>query len=135
MTKAKSPANPKPKKRTPKADKIGQTNTTLKKEAMLNALESVHGIVSDAARKANICRSTHYEWMGTDPEYKKAVIEIQDAQLDFTESMLYGQIAKGDTTAIIFHLKCQGKRRGYSETAKLEDDTKPQTAGFDWKPL
>jgi len=131
--KEETKANRKP--RPPKPDPVGQTNTTHKKEAMLNALEGSHGIVSNAARKANICRSTHYEWMGTDPEYKKAVIEIQDAQLDFTESMLYGQIAKGDTTAIIFHLKCQGKRRGYSETAKLEDESKPQTAGFDWKPL
>jgi len=111
------------------------TEPTPKKEAMLKALEITHGIVTKAAIKAGIDRGTHYDWMKSDEKYRASVIDIDESQLDYTEDMLYTLIGEGNVTAVLFHLKCKGKKRGYSETAKIEDESKPQTAGFDWKPL
>jgi hypothetical protein len=86
-----------------------------RKKAMLKALEKSLGIVTDAAREAGVERMTHYRWYHEDAEYKKAVDSIADMVLDFSESKLHKRIDAEDTTAIIFHLKTKGKRRGYIE--------------------
>jgi uroporphyrinogen-III decarboxylase len=86
-----------------------------KKEAMLVALENALGIVTTASKVAGIARITHYSWMRDDPEYKKAVEELLEVVLDFTESALHKRIKEGSDTAIIFHLKTKGRGRGYIE--------------------
>ena len=86
----------------------------IKKKAMLQALEKSLGIVTTAAKQVGIDRWNHYDWMKSDPEYKAAVDAIEDVALDFAESKLHAQIAKGDTTATIFYLNNKGKKRGYN---------------------
>ena len=86
---------------------------------MLTALESSLGIVTTAAKQAGINRSTHRNWMRSDPAYAEAAREIEDIALDFSESHLMSQIRAGNITAIIFFLKCKGKRRGYVERQEL----------------
>jgi len=93
---------------------MNQQNPTLKK-AMIDALVKSLGVVTTAAKIAGIDRSTHYEWLKTDDEYKTQVISIEDIAIDFAESKLHNQIEKGDTTATIFYLKTKGKKRGYIE--------------------
>ena len=90
------------------------SKTNIKKKAMLQALEKSLGIVTTAAKQVGIDRWTHYDWMKADPEYKAAVDAIEDVALDFAESKLHAQIAKGDTTATIFYLNNKGKKRGYN---------------------
>jgi len=85
------------------------------KNAMMEALKATHGNVSAAAAKVDISRKQHYEWLKTDPEYAQAVHDIQEGIVDFSESALLKQIKEGNIAAIIFHLKTQGKRRGYVE--------------------
>lgn len=82
---------------------------------MLIALEDHLGVVTNAARDAGIDRKTHYRWYESDPEYKEAVDDLQNVVLDFSEAKLFNRIEKEDTTAIIFHLKTKGKKRGYIE--------------------
>lgn len=86
---------------------------------MIAALEKNIGVVTPAAIAAGIDRSTHYEWLKTDPDYKHAVETLDNLSLDFSESKLYKNIAAGDTTAIIFHLKTKGKKRGYIERVQF----------------
>ena len=99
------------------------TQTTIKKTALLNALEKSMGVVSSACRMIGIERTTHYDWMKADPVYKKKVESIQDIVLDFAESSLHKQIKEGNTTATIFLLKCKGKSRGYIDKEIAPDTT------------
>jgi hypothetical protein len=93
------------------------------KKAMLEALEQSLGIVTSACKKVGIGRTTHYEWLKTDEDYKKAVNSIEDIALDFAESQLHLQIQEGSTTSTIFYLKTKGKKRGYVERTEVQQET------------
>jgi hypothetical protein len=90
-------------------------NLDSEKKAILNALEESCGVVSTACKSIGMPRSTFYNWLNTDSDFKAAVEELQEYALDVAESELHKLIKKGDTTAIIFYLKTKGKRRGYVE--------------------
>lgn len=87
---------------------------------MIAALEQSLGIVTTAAKAVGIDRTTHYDWLKSDEEYKAAVDSIQDITLDFAESQLHKQIKDGEVTSTIFYLKTKGKKRGYIE--RVEND-------------
>ena len=87
---------------------------------MLEALRKCLGIVSTACKNTGIDRGTHYDWLKADPNYASAVAELDNVVLDFAESQLHKQVGEGDTTAIIFLLKCKGKKRGYVEKTEVE---------------
>jgi hypothetical protein len=95
------------------------TNLTPKKELMLEALKKSLGIVTTACQNVGISRVTHYEWLNTDPEYKKSVEALDDVVLDFAESKLHQSINNGSDTATIFFLKTKGKKRGYIEKQEI----------------
>lgn len=90
------------------------------KKAIIAALEKSCGVVSTACNAIGMARSTFYEWLKTDPEFKEAVDDIQEYAIDIAESSLLKNIKEGDTTSIIFYLKTKGKKRGYVE--KTESD-------------
>ena len=94
-------------------DKNNKTDT--KKKAMIKALEKSLGIVTSACQSVGIHRSTHYDWIQADEEYRNAVEQISDIALDFAESKLHDNIKKEKETSIIFYLKTKGKARGYVE--------------------
>lgn len=115
------------------------TEVPVMKKAVLSALEANYGIVTDSCRKVGLARSTFYEWLKTDPDFKSAVDEIQDVALDFVEGKLFERIngvevVKGedkdgneityslppDTQAIGLYLKTKGKKRGYYEKQEIE---------------
>lgn len=109
-----------------------KTNTSNnKKEAMLEALDKSLGIVSTAAKMVGIDRSTHYAWMKSDKDYKKAVDSIQDGVLDFAESHLYKLVKEGNPAATIFLLKTRGKTRGYIERQEIEVQEKKPLSWLD----
>tara|TARA_R100000329_G_scaffold151474_1_gene147821 strand:- start:11749 stop:12129 length:381 start_codon:yes stop_codon:yes gene_type:complete len=94
-------------------------NPTLKK-AMLKALEKTMGVVSTASTMVGINRSTHYEWLKKDSEYKQKVDDLENLMLDFAETNLHQQIQEGNTTATIFLLKTRGRKRGYIERQNIQ---------------
>ncbi len=96
------------------------TNSDILKKAMLEALEKSLGVITSACKQVGIARSTHYEWYSKDKDYKKAVKEIENVALDFAESQLHKQIAKGNPLSTMFYLKCKGKKRGYIEQQELK---------------
>lgn len=94
-------------------------STEARKKAMLAALEKSLGVVTTAARQVGIERTTHYNWMKEDEDYKHAVESIDDVALDFAETKLHTLIQNEDTAATIFYLKTKGKKRGYIERQEV----------------
>lgn len=108
-----------------------------RKRLVLEKLYDSHGIITTATQNANIARSTFYEWLGSDEEFKAAVEAVNESAIDFVESKLFQkingiQVGKYDQdgelqvyeqppsdTAIIFYLKTKAKKRGYVERQEL----------------
>ena len=104
---------------------------TIKKANFLKALESTLGVVSPACKKADIARSTYYEWYSGDLDFRKAVDELKDVALDFAESQLFARMQAQSDASIIFYLKTQGKKRGYIERSEVElRQNKPDFSNF-----
>lgn len=95
------------------------TRSDIQKKALIDALEKSLGIVTTACRQVGIARSTHYQWMVDDEQYKASVDSIADIALDFAESKLHKSIENGSDTACIFYLKTKGKKRGYIERNEI----------------
>lgn len=116
------------KKKTPKTPKKTGLSLTKKrvirnKKNLLKALENCNGLVTTACKKAGLSRKTFYDYIAGDPDFHEAFIEIQEAQLDNSESKLHSLINQEEPSAIYFHLKCRGKERGYIERSQVEDVT------------
>jgi len=75
--------------------------------------------VSATCKSVLIGRRTFYNWCDTNPDFKQAIEDAAEAQLDFAESMLHKKIQDGSTPELIFYLKTKGKSRGYIETSEV----------------
>ena len=96
------------------------TKTDINKKAMIKALEKCMGIASTDCKMVGICRTSHYEWIIEDEQYRKDVESVQDMVIDFAESSLHRQIEEGNPTSTIFYLKTKGKKRGFVEKTEIE---------------
>ena len=110
---------------------VKTNKTKTKKEAMLEALEKSLGIVSTACKMVDMGRTTHYQWLKEDADYKKAVDSIQDSVLDFAESHLYKLVKECNPAATIFFLKTKGKKPGYIERQEIEIQEKKPLSWLD----
>ena len=86
-----------------------------KKEAFLSVLFNNEGNISKSCIKSNISRSSVYQWINEDDDFKDRVEQVGDELLDMVESALIQKIKDGNLTAIIFYLKTKGQGRGYIE--------------------
>lgn len=89
------------------------------KTNFLLALEKSLGVVQTACKKSGLSRTTYYNWRTKDPDFAKAVDEVQNVALDFAEDALFQSIQRGNVAAIIFYLKTKGKERGYVERQEI----------------
>jgi hypothetical protein len=129
-------------KTEPNSEEQTPHKLTLKKDAMLQALTTSLGNVTEAAAAVGMSRETHYDWLKNDPEYAAAVASLKNVALDFAESQLKklmegaerqalthdGEVVTikdaPNTSAVIFYLKTQGKQRGYIERQELSTEIK-----------
>jgi len=102
-------------KATPQTASAERESTTIRKAAMLKALEECLGVVSDAATMAGVHRDTHRIWMNTDADYASKVADLKTVAHDFGVSCLHKSMKRGNVAAIIFYLKTQCKHLGYVE--------------------
>lgn len=93
------------------------------KKALLVAMEKSLGIVTMACKNVGIGRTTFYNYMNNDEDFKNKIEELSDVALDFVESQLHVQIKGGNTSATIFYLKTKGKKRGYIERVEHKVET------------
>jgi hypothetical protein len=100
---------------------MSRTNKTQqKKKALLEALEKSLGVVTSACKIVGVDRTTFYTYVNEDPEFKKAVDDVENIALDFAESQLHKQIQNGEVSSTIFFFKTKGKKRGYVEKQEME---------------
>ena len=101
----------------------GKNTISKKKEQtaarIIAAIKESSGLLTLAAKKAELDYSTVWRYAQEYPSVKQAVTEAKEKMLDFTEGKLYEKIKAGDNTAIIFYLKTQGKARGYVERQEV----------------
>ncbi len=76
------------------------------------------GNISATCVALGIDRNTFYSWRENDERLAQMLDEIDESLIDFSESKLLEQINDGNLTAIIFHLKTKGKKRGYVEAVE-----------------
>jgi len=82
------------------------------------AIVKAFGNLSAASKSLGVDRVSLYRWIEQDG-LEQAVVEGRNSRLDFVEGKLDQKIDGGDTTAIIFFLKTQGKSRGYVERQEI----------------
>jgi predicted DNA-binding transcriptional regulator AlpA len=91
-----------------------------KKRRLLSALEQTGGLVATACQAVGISRAHFYNYLNDDKEFREKVKEVDEREIDFTESQLKANIREGKEASIFFHLKCKGKHRGYVEKTQME---------------
>jgi hypothetical protein len=94
-------------------------HTEHNKKEYLEALEKSLGVKTTACKVTGIGRTTVYDWIKDDQEFRNAVKEIEQVALDFVESKLFEQIRGNNTSSTIFYLKTKGKNRGYIERQEI----------------
>ena len=98
---------------------MGKKERTLKKDTLLQALESSLGIVSTACNRTGISRSSFYKWYKEDEEFRKKVDEIDNVKLDYVETKLFKNIENEKEKSIIFYLQHKGHKRGYVQRQNI----------------
>lgn len=95
----------------------------LKTDTVIDAIYEMHGNLTAVARKFRTTRNRMYRFVDKHPSVKDALEESRERMLDNAESVLYRKVLSGeDTTALIFFLKTQGARRGYTERQHVTMD-------------
>ena len=102
-----------------KVGKVVNSTKSTKKELFLRSYAKTLGHISNSCKAIKIDRGTYYNWMENDPDFKKAVLYIDDSFIDLAESKLRENIENKVQKAIEFYL-CNQKKSKYSHTFRGE---------------
>lgn len=91
----------------------------LTKSKVKDLLKQAHGNYAAIARAYGVSRQAVRQFVERDAELAEMATEARETMLDNAESKLYTEAMAGNTAALIFLLKTQGKRRGYIERAEV----------------
>lgn len=83
-------------------------------ETVKDKLKEAQGNISFAANRLGVHRSWLHTYINEHPTVKAALDDIREGTLDRAETMLQTRMAQSDTL-LIFFLKTQGHKRGYTE--------------------
>jgi hypothetical protein len=93
--------------------------TDRRKKLFLIAFDRKACNVTAACKASGITRTQLYAWRKADLAFEAAFLEVDEQDLDFTESKLKKAIKNDQGWAICFHLKCKGKKRGWVERQEV----------------
>ena len=85
-----------------------------------DAIRLAGGNLTAAARALGISRQALYARIYRSERLKAVVDEMREVTLDTVENCLLDRVKSGDTTAMIFWLKTQGKHRGWVERQEID---------------
>lgn len=89
-------------------------------EQIAHALERKAGNITEAAKALKVTRQALHKRIGEDESLRQVLVNARETLVDVAESHLLKQIKRGNTAAIIFTLKTQGKERGYVEQNNVQ---------------
>lgn len=90
-------------------------------EVIAAAIRRNHGLIHLAAEELGCCPVTIHNYRKTYPQIINPAVEnAKQLRLDKSESKLYEATDMGHAWAICFHLKTQGKDRGFIERVQNE---------------
>ena len=84
-------------------------------EEIEKALTVSRGLKGPAAKSLKVTWQAVHNRIKKSARLQKHLKQIREDSLDFVEGKLFENIREGNTSSIIFYLKCQGKSRGYVE--------------------
>lgn len=87
-----------------------KTRTERKKEEFLADFEKMRGLVSPTADRVGISRQTFYNWMKTDPVFRKKIRAIEKTVPDMMEDRLKISAFEGNIRAQIYYLEHSHKK-------------------------
>ena len=88
-------------------------------DAIENAIYEKRGNLAAVARSFGLTRNAIAARVSKSAKLQKARDEARETMLDNAETTLYDEALNGNTAALIFFLKTQGKSRGYIERTEL----------------
>jgi hypothetical protein len=100
-----------------------------KKDIFINIYNEKACNISEACKAIDISRTTYYNWLSTDPVFKKEIQDAEASMIDYVEGQLLTAIKRGNITAMIFFLTNRAsdkwKHKNYQE----------QAVGFDFDQI
>lgn len=87
----------------------------LSPDRIAEAIVLCGGWLSKVAASLGISYKNVWEYSNKYPELKELIAEVKERNLDDCEDALMRRVRSGDTEAIKFWLRCQGKTRGWVE--------------------
>lgn len=81
------------------------------------ALKKCHGNIAGAARSLGVDRTTVWRFIRKHKELAEVLDSLRESMLDNAETALSKAILAGESWAVCFFLKTQGKKRGYTTTS------------------
>jgi hypothetical protein len=91
-------------------------------EKIIEALVASKGMVYITAKKLKCSPQTIYNYAKEYPEVQEAIDSARGELTDTAESKLAMAIRKGESWAVCFYLKTQGRNRGYVERQEVSAD-------------
>ncbi len=95
-------------------------------EQIEQALISNGGWFTQAAKALGCSHQAISKRVQQSERLQRAVEDTKARYLDLAESKLVEAIKNGESWAICFYLKCQGRQRGYVEKAKVDANINAQ---------
>jgi hypothetical protein len=84
-------------------------------EEVAQALRDSRGLVTHAAERLGISRHAIAKRIKAHPSLQEVRAEAREGTIDLAEHALVTAIQNGESWAVLFYLKCQGRDRGYVE--------------------
>ena len=99
------------------------------------ALDAGGGFVTYAARILKCRVETVRQYIKNYPILAELLSDVNESHLDTSELGLFRKRDLGDNTAIIFHLKCKGKKRGWIDNAAININAEVDLSKANWKDI
>lgn len=107
---------------------VTKEDAVIPTEEILLAIKQCQGIIYKICMQLGISRLRFFGIAKKDKTILNSLVEEREGQLDLSESKLFELRDTGNLGAVIFHLKTQGRKRGWKEKDDGTDSDRPPVA-------